>query len=152
MSPLLTDAVLAYAHFISIFATFGLLTAELVLCRGALTHAQVKRLGGIDVAYFIGAIAILATGLARLFAGAKGSAFYIHNPVFHTKMALFVLVGLLSIPPTRRFIRWRRRLQDAGGEIAADEVKGAARFIHIELPLMCAIPLMAVLMARGIGQ
>lgn len=152
MSPLLIDALLAYLHFISIFATFGLLTAELVLCRGPLTPAQVRYLGAIDIAYFAAAIAILATGLMRLFLGAKGAAFYVHNPVFHTKMALFVLVGLISIAPTRRFIAWRRRLQATGGEIAADEVKGAARFVHAELALLCAIPLMAVLMARAIGQ
>ncbi|HEY4374609.1 MAG TPA: DUF2214 family protein [Burkholderiales bacterium] len=152
MSPPLADALLAYLHFISIFATFGLLTAELVLCRGPLTQAQARYLGAIDIAYFAGAIAILATGLLRLFFGAKGAAFYLHNPVFHTKMALFVLVGLISIAPTRRFIAWRKRLQATGGEIMATEVKAAARFIHAELALMCAIPLMAVLMARGVGS
>jgi len=35
----------------------------------------------------------------------KGSAFYFGNPFFNAKMALFVLVGLISIYPTVRFIK-----------------------------------------------
>jgi len=149
---MLTDAVLAYLHFIAIFFTVGMLTAELVLCRGPLDLPQTRRLGRIDMAYGMAALAVLATGTARLIWGAKGAAFYMHNPVFHTKFALFVLVGLLSIPPTIRIIKWRKRLVAApGSSIAADEVKRTARLVHIELALLLAIPLFATLMARGIG-
>lgn len=152
MSPQITDALLAYAHFISIFATFGMLCAELVLCRGPLVAAQVQRLARIDIAYFACAMAVLASGALRLFFGAKGSSFYLHNPVFHAKLGLFILVGLISVPPTRRFIAWRRRLRvDAQATVTIAEAKSAARFVHLELALLAAIPLLAVLMARGVG-
>ncbi|MDB5806575.1 MAG: hypothetical protein JWN73_3897 [Betaproteobacteria bacterium] len=152
MSPQVTDALLAYLHFISIFATFGMLCAELVLCRGPLVAAQVQRLARIDIAYFACAMAVLATGLLRLFFGAKGVAFYLHNPVFHAKLGLFVLVGLLSVPPTLRFIAWRKRMKEnEQATVTVAEAKSAARLIHIELALLAIIPLLAVLMARGVG-
>ena len=153
MPPALLDALLAYAHFLSIFATFAMLAVELVLCKGALTLPQVRRLGRIDIAYFACAMAVLGSGIARLLWGAKGAAFHMHNPAFHMKMGLFVLVGVLSIAPTMRFIAWRKRLgADAQAVIGADEVKRAARLLHIELALLAAIPLCAVLMSRGIGM
>jgi putative membrane protein len=149
---MLTDALLAYAHFLSLFFMFGMLSAELVLCRGALALEQVTRLARIDAAYGMAALAVLASGAARLIWGAKGAGFYMKNPVFHTKFGLFVVVGLLSIVPTVRFIKWRKRLAATPGTIAADEVKKSARLIHAELGLLVLIPLAAVMMARGIGH
>lgn len=147
-----TDALLAYAHFISLFFMFGMLSAELVLCRGPLALDQVTRLARIDAAYGMAALAVLASGAARLIWGAKGASFYMKNPVFQTKFGLFILVGLLSIVPTVRFLRWRKRLAGAQGTIPADEVKKSARLIHAELGLLAFIPLAAVMMARGIGH
>ena len=37
----------------------------------------------------------------------KGTDFYLHSPLFWTKMALFLLVFLLEIRPMVTFIRWR---------------------------------------------
>ena len=151
MSPALTDALLAYAHFLFIILTAGMLTAELLLCRGPLDAEQARRLARLDLMYFACAMLVLASGLARLFLGAKGSAFYLGNPVFHIKMGLFILLGVLSIPPTLRFIRWKKQLAAAPGtSIGADEVKRAARFVHLELGLLMLIPFFATLMARGI--
>jgi len=149
---MITDALLAYAHFISLFLMIGMLTAELVLARGALDLAQVQRLARIDAAYGMASLAVLASGAARLLWGAKGAAFYMKNPVFHTKFGLFVLVGLVSIVPTVRFIKWRRRLAATPGSIAEAEVKAAKKLIHLELGLLLLIPLFATLMARGVGH
>src|SRR5579871_2574019 len=113
MSLPVKDALLAYAHFIMIIATASILAVELALCRGDLTLDQARRLSRVDLAYFGFAMLLLASGLARLFLGIKGSGFYLSNPVFHLKMGLFILVGLLSIVPTMRFIAWRRRLAGA---------------------------------------
>lgn len=149
---MISDALLAFAHFASIFFMAGMLTAELVLCRGTLDAEQVRRLARIDAGYGIAAVAVLASGVCRLVWGAKGAAFYMSNPVFHIKIGLFILVGLLSILPTVRFLQWRRRLAAAPGSIAAEEVKGMKRLVHAELGLLVLIPLFATLMARGIGH
>ena len=153
MSPALTDALLAYAHFLFIILTAGMLAAELVLCRGPLSAEQARRLARLDIVHFASAMLLLASGLARLFLGTKGAAFYLGNPVFHVKIGLFIVIGALSIPATLRFIAWKKRLAaQSGGTIAADEVKRTARFVHLQLGVLAAIPLFAALMARGIGM
>jgi len=146
-----TDALLAYLHFFAIFGTFSLLAAELVLCRPGIRGDALHRLRKLDGAYGGLAALLLVSGLLRLFFGAKGSAFYLGNPVFHAKITLFVAVGLLSIAPTLRFGRWSKaalRTPDEAPDAAA--VGAVRRMIHIELTLLALIPLLAVLMARGI--
>ena len=93
----------------------------------------------------------MATGLLRLFWYAKGVGFYTGNPAFWAKMALYVGIALLSLKPTRTFLGWKRAPATAGLP-ASDEIAGARRLIHVELALLALMPLMAVLMARGIGR
>ena len=76
--------------------------------------------------------------------------FYVGNPFFWVKMALYVIIATLSITPTLTFIRWKRSI--AGTAPTGDEIPSVRRFIHIELGLLALMPLMAVLMARGIGR
>lgn len=49
--------------------------------------------------------------MARAKYAAKGWDYYQHNPYFWAKMAAFAIVGMLSIPPTIAFIRWKRALK-----------------------------------------
>jgi putative membrane protein len=142
------EPLVAYLHYLSIILTGGFLIGELVMCRPGITGEQARRLAGIDVVFFVSALAALATGLLRLFYYSKGLSFYTGNPAFWVKMALYVIIAGMSIKPTRTFMRWKR----AGAVPARDEIAGARRFIHIELGLLALIPLMAVLMARGIGR
>lgn len=146
------DALLAYSHFVSIITLVATVAAEAVLCRPGLTLPWAQRLGRVDLLYLVAAILALTTGLLRLFFGAKGAAFYYNNPVFWVKMALFVGVGLISIIPTLRFLRWNKRLQaNPAVAIEASEVARTARIIYGELALLALIPLMGSLMARGFG-
>ena len=102
--------------------------------------------------FFASALMALATGLLCLFFYSKGVDFYVGNPFFWVKMALYVIIATLSIKPTRTFIRWKRTLAGSGAAPSGDEIAGVRRFIHIELGLLVLLPLMAVLMARGIGR
>lgn len=146
------DALLAYAHFVAIIATASTVIAEAILCRPGLTLPWAQRLGRVDLFYLITAAFALTTGVLRLFFGIKGSAFYVGNPVFWIKISLFVAVGLISIIPTLRFIRWTKRLAANNGTvIAEEEITGTARIIYVELALLALIPLMGALMARGFG-
>jgi putative membrane protein len=142
------EPLIAYLHYLSIILLAGFLVGELVTCRAGMTTEQARRLAGIDAVFFASALAALATGLLRLFFYAKGVSFYTGNPTFWVKMALYVIIAAISITPTRTFLRWKRM----GGVPAADEIAGARRLIHIELGLFALIPLMAVLMARGVGR
>jgi len=146
------DALLAYSHFISIIAVVATVIAEAILSRSGLTLQWAQRLGRVDLLYLVTAALALTTGLLRLFLGAKGAAFYANNPVFWVKIGLFIAVGLISIIPTRRFIRWIKALQANNITVIGDsELAGTARIIYLELGLLALIPLMATLMARGFG-
>ena len=146
------EPLVAYLHYLSIILTGGFLVAELVMCRAGMTAEQARRLAIIDIVFFASALAALATGLLRLFFYAKGVGFYTGNPAFWAKMALYVIIAALSIKPTRTFTRWKRTVAGSGAAPTGAEIAGVRRFIHIELGLLTLIPLMAVLMARGIGR
>jgi putative membrane protein len=147
----MADALVAYLHFAAMVLVAVSLTIEFLVCVPGMGAAGVRLLARTDFAYLGAALLALATGIARLFWFAKGAAFYVGNPVFYVKLALFVAVGLISIPPTLQFLRWSRGLK-AGGAIAKDyEILRARRYILAELCLFALIPLMATLMARGIG-
>lgn len=146
------DALLAYCHFAAILALAALLAVELTLCTRDAGPADLLRLRRIDGLYGMSAMLVLATGVMRLVWGAKGVSFYTGNPVFHTKLGLFVIVGLISIYPTVQFLRWSkfmkanpRQMPDVG---AIDKVRTA---LLAQLGLLAMIPLAAVLMSRGVG-
>ena len=106
----------------------------------------------IDAVYGMLAGLILLAGGLRLLYGVKGAAFYIHNPLFWTKLGLFVLVGLISIFPTLNYMRWRNVLRADSNALPNDaSVKVTRQLIHIELMLLFLMPILAALMARGIG-
>src|SRR5262245_49206420 len=90
------DALYALRHYLAIFAVFVTLSLELVLCKGTLDIAAVRRLGRIDIAFFVAAMLALASGLARAFFGVKGWWFYAENFFFWIKISTFVLIGLIS--------------------------------------------------------
>jgi len=77
---------------------------------------------------------------------------YLPNPFFVAKMLLYIAIATLSIKPTTSFIRWRRRLAESGELPPTPEIATARRRLHAEVALLALIPLMAVLMARGIGR
>lgn len=81
--------------------------------------------------------------------GVKGAAFYHHNPRFHAKFGLFVLIALLSILPTVRFLRWRRTLKRDPGFVPDPRQLGALRLlIRLELLAVAGILVCAAAMAR----
>jgi putative membrane protein len=147
------EPVVTYLHYLSMIFIGAFLTVELVLCRPALSAAHVRLLPRLDIGYFTAALVALASGLLRVFVYAKGWPFYASNPVFWVKMALYLTVALISIAPTLAFIRWSRLLGAGAVPLpAASDIARVRRLVHLELALLALIPLMAVLMARGIGR
>ena len=146
-------AAIVYLHFISAFLVAAFLVTEFFLCTGDLRPAQVKTLARIDLYYLIAAVAVLVTGALRVFVAGKGAGFYLNNPVFYIKLALFLAVGLVSILPTLQFMRWNRALASIQKPAPRErDIGSARRYIALELLLFTFIPLLAVLMARGIGS
>ena len=149
---MMTDALLAYFHFSAIFVLFAFLTVEAMVLRHPLDANAVRLIARIDLWYFGAAIVVLISGLLRLYWGAKGVGFYSANPMFHVKIVVFIVVGVLSVFPTLQFLRWSKKLKsDAAFVPTEPERKRARRLVMFELHIAALLPLFAVLMARGIG-
>ena len=149
---MITDALLAYVHHIAAFALVAILFVELALCKPGITSTQTRQLTRYDLFYGVFAAVLLIAGFARVYLGAKGAAFYWGNPVFHAKVGVFLLIGLLSVPPTLRYFKWGKALKANPAFVpGVDEIKGTRKFIHIQMLLIVIVPLLAALMARGIG-
>lgn len=146
------ESLLAYAHLLAILTMVVFLASEAALCRHEwLNAAVVERLAKIDMAYGAAAGAVLLTGLLRVFLGAKGAAWYSHNPLLYLKLGLFLATGLLSIRPSMLFARWRRELRGSGALPDAAEVRRARRLVMAQAHIVPFIPLAAVFLARGYG-
>jgi putative membrane protein len=149
----MAGALVAYLHYVAMMAIAVILVIEYTICTPALSAGRIRQLARIDLLYLGAVILALGSGVARVLWFGKGAAFYLYNPVFYIKLALFVAVGLISIPPTMQFLRWQRDLASGASGVAADyQVLRARRHILAELILFAFIPLMATLMARGIGM
>lgn len=147
------DAALAYLHFTAVFVLFAFLTVELMLARAPLDASAIRLMARVDGWYAGAAVLVLATGLARLYWGAKGLAFYTGDWVFWGKLALFAAVGALSLPPTFAFFRWRKRLEsEPQWSVPEEERRLLRRYLMLEVHLAAMIPLFAVVMARGLAR
>jgi len=142
------DLSLAISHHLLIFALFGVLAAELVLVRPSLDALTITRTARIDLWYGIIAGAIVVVGFIRAIFAAKGWAYYEHNAFFWAKMTTFIVIAMLSIVPTVRYIRWQR-----SGTVPTDvEVAVVRRFLWAEALLFALLPIFAAAMARGFGE
>jgi len=142
------EILLRYLHFISIFAIVGSLTSEHLLLRKTLTRAEIKRLAAIDAVFGIAASVLVIVGLTLWLGGfGKPSVYYTKNWVFHTKITLAIILGLLSIYPSVFFVKNRK-----GDPHEIVNVPGKIFWmIRFELLLLFIIPLLAGLMAHGVG-
>lgn len=142
------EIILRYVHFISIFAIVGTLVSEHLLLKNEMTRAELNRLARIDAVYGLAAIALLGAGLILWLGGiGKPAEFYSENWIFLTKVSLFVAVGLLSIYPTVFFIKNRKGQPDESIQIP----KVIFWMLRLELLIIFIIPMLAGLMAKGVG-
>ncbi len=149
----MASALIAYAHYLAMICIGVLLVVEYMLCSPGLNAGRVRLLSRFDVLYMGAALIVLGSGIARVVWVGQGAAFYLHNPVFYIKLALFAALGLMSIPATLQYRRWARGLAAGHTLLAPDyQLLRIRRYIVAQLVLFALIPLMAALMARGIGM
>ena len=144
------EAFLASAHLIAILALVTFMSSQAALCRIEwISAAVVERLVRLDVIYQITVVALLASGLARIFWGIKGTAWYWSQPMLHAKLTLVLVMLLLSIAPTLAFRRWRRALRANGSLPGAEEVRKTRRLIMVQSHILPVVAVIAVFWARG---
>lgn len=112
----------------------------------------ISRVLSADGAWGIAALLWLVSGLLRAFGGfEKGTHFYLHNPMFHLKLTLFVVIVLLELFPMITFIRWRVA-QAKKRPVDTSKLALLTRINDVELVLALCLPFIAAMMARGIGM
>jgi putative membrane protein len=146
------DLVLAIAHHLAVFTLVGLLAAEIAMVRPGIGAPRLGQLGLVDAAYGATAGIVIVVGFSRVFFGATGADFYFSNPVFWAKIGAFVMVGLLSVPPTIAIGGWRKAARaKADFTPLPAAIAGVRRFHFAQVAVFVFIPIFAAAMARGYG-
>ena len=150
---MVTTALMAFLHHVLAFTLTACLVYEFIAYRKNMSIAEIRRIQRVDLAYGISAGSLVLVGLLRVFFFEKGPAFYGNNPFFWLKMNTFLVVGLLSIDPTIRYLRWNKILKtNQAPEISDKEFKRTRLILNLEVIGLAIILLAAALMARGVGM
>jgi putative membrane protein len=145
-------SLFAFLHHVAAFVLFAALVVEFVLTRDAPTLASARKLLLADLVFGISAGILLVVGLTRVYFFEKGATYYFHTWTFTAKLSLFILVGLISIIPTREFLSWRTAIrQGQAPQASPAKMRFVRSIVHLELAGIVLIILMAALMAKGVG-
>jgi putative membrane protein len=146
------DFLLSALHFLLALALAAILAAQGALLRPGLSAQSLSAAANLDRLYGAAAGLLLVAGFGRVFYGAKGSQFYLDNPVFWAKIACFGAVAVFSIPLTVRLVRWSRQARRQAGFLPADgEVLGTRRWLLAQAVVFVFIPVLGAAMARAYG-
>jgi putative membrane protein len=144
---------MAYGHYLSFMVCFAALVLERRLIRPQPDRRDAIWMVVTDVVYGLAALSVLITGILRVLYFGQGSAFYTENPLFWWKVGTYLAVGGLSLYPTITYILWAIPLRK--GELPQVSETLATRLkwiLNIEILGFALIPLLASLMARGVGR
>lgn len=149
---MIVNSFIAFFHFVAAFMVMGTLLFERITFSKNPTLREAKLLQKVDQFYGMSSVLVIVFGLLRVYFFEKGSSFYFSSPFFWVKMGLFVMVGLLSIYPTIRMIKWKTWIEkDEGPQISDQEFLKIRRFMNFEILFLTLAILSASLMAKGIA-
>ena len=127
-------------------ALAGGIVIENMAIKPQINSEDARNLARVDAICGLSAVLIIIFGLILWFTVGKPADFYSANPVFHAKLGLFVLLLLIAAWPALFFFNNRK----FSGDILP--VPRTVRLcLKAEIALLIIIPLLATLMARGIG-
>lgn len=143
--------ILAAVHLLAVVLAFSAVLARGTAFRRLMAGTgEVRSVLLADNLWGISALILLVSGGMRAFGGyEKGTDYYLRQPLFHLKIALFVIILLLEIAPMITLIKWRIALA-RGTDIDIGRAKLFARASHIEALLVLLIIVAATGMARGV--
>jgi len=144
---------MAFLHHIFAFTLVACLIYEFIAFRKGMSIEEARRIQRVDLVFGISAGLLLVVGLLRVFFFEKGVNFYLNSPFFWVKITTFVIVGLLSIDPTIRYLRWNKSLsENRSPDITEGEYKRTRLILWLEVIGIVIILLAAPMMARGVGM
>jgi len=145
------SAVFAYLHMLSMIALGSMLFAQLLTFDFLHQQPGLRRFWRLSCGVAVAAAIALVSGIALLVWTDQGAGFYLHNPVFYIKLAIFTAMLLIAITPARMIIQWQQQAS-TGALPEAGMVVLVRRYLICEMILLLIIPLTASLSARGIGM
>ncbi|WP_122506442.1 DUF2214 family protein [Pseudomonas atacamensis] len=148
---MLSQWVLAAIHlFAFALAFWAALTRGTAFRKLSAGTGEVKRVLLADNLWGLSALTLLITGAMRAFGGyEKASDYYLHQPLFHLKMTLFLLILLMELAPMITLIKWRIA-SSRGVALDSGRAKLYARISHVEALLLILMMVAATGMARGV--
>lgn len=140
------EIIVRYIHFLGIIGLSAALIGEHLLVAPKVSARQMRKLAVVDGIYGFSAVLTLVAGLLLWFWVGKSAEFYSKNWIFHLKVTVFVVIALMSIYPTVFFIRNRKTKKEF-----VDIPRKLIMILRFEILLLLILPLLAVLMSRGVG-
>lgn len=148
----MTDWLLSSLHYLLAFTLVAMLAVQHAVIRPGMTVTGLRLAAHVDRIYGASAVSLLGVGFGRVYWGAKDASFYLSNPLFWTKIGLFVTVAFLSVSPTVRLLQWSKQAQSHTVFLPSDgQVQRLQWWLRAEVVVLLCIPLAAAGMARGIG-
>ena len=144
---MLAEILTRYAHFIFILIMTSALIGEALLLKPVMTRSDLKTMAKLDAVYGLSAVLLVAAGLTLWLGVGKPAEYYTQNPVFHLKLTLAVVIGLISIYPTVFYLK-KSRGNDLQEQIPVPT--GIQKAVILQIALLALIPMLAILAARGI--
>ena len=115
------STLFAFLHHLTAFTLVAAIAIEFVLIRQEITRANAVRLLVVDAVLGASATALLIVGLLRVFYFEKGATYYFSNHAFLTKLAVFILLALMSAVPTIEFLSWRKAVRAGQAPTVSDK-------------------------------
>jgi len=144
--------LLAAVHLLAFgYALASILRRSRAL-RRCTTTEDLPAVFSADTVWGLCALVLIVTGVMRAFGGfEKGTAYYLHEPLFHLKMGALIVILALEVAPMMALLRWRvaYRRGDVPDLTAA---RRYSRIGHLQMLLLVVMVFAATGMARGIGM
>lgn len=143
--------LLAWVHLLGFAIALGAVWARGRALRGTLDPERLRTAFYADNLWGIATLLSIATGVFRAFGGIeKGSAYYLQNHLFQTKLTIYLVIFALELWPMVTLIRWRRLIR-RGQTLDTRPAAAFARISTIEALLLVVMALLAAGVARGFG-
>jgi uncharacterized membrane protein len=152
-TAIIPNALVAYGHYFFILVVMGLLTFERFTIAPNMDEETEKKLVIADATYGLSGALLFFTGYLRAVEYGKGWEFYSHEPLFWLKLTFGGILAGLSLFPTITFVKRGAPLFQGESVDPMSEklAKRLQSIVNAEISAILSIPLLATLMARGVG-
>jgi len=141
------EILMRYLHFVGIFVLAATSLTQIVLIASEMPNNQVRQVINLGRVNSAAAIVVIGAGLSLWFWVGKPSEFYSGSYVFYAKLAIFLAAGALTAIPGAFF-----RIAATNSDQIIKVPPKVILMKRLEIVGLLILPLLAVIMARGIGH